>query len=307
MPLKNKDRNKDYLTLSFIIFFSFIFACFIVVFILFNVIKLKDLNLNNTVFASTDVTVEMLGIEDMTLSEFVNVYQYVFSPDEAKILKDSPKKNDKTILMNDIKSRGVTEENFNILFDNDFEGLKSGTVISERGFCLIQDSLADCYKQGEICNIENLCGEGTVDIDNIKFYESDGSKYIDAAVSVDIQSIRDRILTNFGYPIFQICGKLYFNCTYKISENNGVITGETVSSVIYDTDEQNTEKIIKALFIAYYMGNAEEEYVLDKDALCNDVLDIITVSLKNMGGASIKKYGGDRKDIKKNEFVIEII
>lgn len=305
MAVKNKIKNKDYLSLSFIIFFSFVFLCIFAAFFLFNILKLKDLNLNNSVFASTNISVEMLGFSDMTLSEFMKSFNSISSPDEQNILKDSPKKADKTALWLDLNAAGIYEENADSILSGDFEGV-SGLILSQRGLCLLEDIFADSYKQGEIKKIEELCGPNSVDIKNIHIYQEDENIFLEAAVCVDIQKIRDKILNNFGYPVFEICGKLYFNCTYKLTEQNGVLGGESVSSLLYDATNEDTDKLINALFITYYMAETEGKYVINHQSLCDDIFDIITASVNNMGSTQLVKYEGERKDIKQNEIVLSI-
>lgn len=306
MLSKKANKNKDILTISFVSFFSVIAVLLFAVFILFNVVKIKDLNLDKTVFASSEIDLEMLGFSDMTLSEFIKVFQTVSSPDERRILSKSPQKNDITALNTDLEANNLSGKNINSLLTATYGGVLRQTVLSERGLCLISDMLAPAFNVSEIKNITDLCGENSVEVKNIRFYTADDGIFAHTVVSVNIETVRNKILQNFGYPVFQICGKLYFLNIYKLYTDNGELKGEQLSSVIYNTNEENTDKLLNALFTAYYMSQSEENYVIDNNALSHNVLDIILTAVNNLGTVSIENYSGNRKDIKQNEIVLII-
>lgn len=307
-----KKKRIDFLTTSFIIFFSFIFLCLIAGFYLFNVLKLKDLNLNDTVFASTQVSFDELGFSDMTLNEFLDIFQNISSPDEQKIMSNSPKKIDKTKLFYDLSLSDLNADNLqSSLFDGNYNGLDTDIIITEREFCLLTDILIKDCGYDEYENITEICGNEAVSIKNIKLYNKDNNHYADVVVSVNIENIRNKILQNFGYPIFQICGKLYFINTYLISDNNGVVSGEVVSSSIYNMDKEMTDKVLNALFVSYYLvPDISLKDVIAYENLSVEVLDIIITALNKMGSVALKNYSTQnqiyRNDIRGNEMVFYI-
>lgn len=294
--MKRKKRI-DILNLSFIIFFSFIFLCLCTGFFLFNVLKLKDLNLNNSVFASSEINTEMLGFSDMTLSEFVNTFQKISSPDETKILKNSPKKKDKEEFITDLEKIGLTEQNIaqNLLNGNDYN-INNDIELSQKQLCLFTDILFKQSNSTEYNNVLEICGENAIEVKNINLYKQNDNYFIDVTVCINIENIRNKIFENFGYPVFEICGKLYFQNIYSLNINGNKIESEIISTTIYDTDKQISDKLINALFTCYYLTDTENKYVIDYEFLSQELQNTMVFSLNNMGNISIKEYTKNNKD-----------
>jgi len=302
-------KRIDKITVSFIIFFSIIFVFWTSSFLLFNILKIKDLNLNKSVFASTEIDTDMLGFSDMTLSEFIKIFQSISSPEENKILEYSPQKKDIIAVFSDLNKNGLTEDNLTQKLSGDFYGINN-MDISQRGICVISDILIRGCNTEEYNNIIGLCGENSIDIDSIKLYKDDNKYFADVVLCINIENIRNKILENFGYPIFEICGKLYINNTYELNTVDNKISGNVLSSSIYGIDNEDSDKLINALFVAYYLSPTESKYVIDYEKLSPECLDAITFGINNLGSIKFESFSLNdaivRKDIKDQELIINV-
>lgn len=311
-----KQKNSvNILTVSFFIFLSFIILFFSVGFYLFNSITIKDLKISNTVFASTDITFEKLGFSDMTLAEFLSTIQNFASPDEHKILNNTPSKKDKDILTKVLNLIGLTEDNMSdILTNGEDYKTSENLILSDREICLLMDSIIKDCNYEEYNSIINLCGKESVSVKNVYFYYSeDGEKlFMDISISVDISNIRDKILENFGQPIFQICNSLYFVGTYEINIVDNKLNGQCQTVTLNNMDEELSKKMMYALFISYNLEDTLENHIFSYENLSEEVLNLFTISLNNLGNSSFAVYEksdtneDERTDLKEDEIYLII-
>jgi hypothetical protein len=302
--LKGK-KNINYLTLSFIIFILLIFLALSSGFFLFKIIKVKDLKLGESVFAAAGIDVDTLGFSDMTLSEFVEVFSNISSPNEQEILKTAPKQADKTILSKDLYENGLDENTMGLLLGGS-EGLKFSLILSERGICSFSDMVAAFASGSEIEAVEKLCGEGSVSVKSVKLHNIGQEYFADVVLCINIENIRNKILQNFGYPVYEICGKLYTLNTFELNIDQGALSAQLRSSVVFNTEKEDSDKLVKALFLAYYISDTRDKYVIDIEKLAKEEIAAVTEALNNMGKLKFDIYNGDRKDIKQGEIILNI-
>jgi hypothetical protein len=281
----------------FSLYFGMVLVSFIVALIFASTLKIKDLS--PEAFAE-DIDLDELGFSDMTVMDLMGVLQKVTSPDELRINKNAPKKADRAALSEFYEGNGISNGGDLLRGRQEVK-----YFLTDRQLCLLLDDLIE-QRQEQFEAVRRLCGEDAISARSVTLYEEEGRQFLRAIVDVNIENIRDKVFHNFGFPTYQICDDLYFCYVFEVDDEGGAFSARRVSCSLYDLEQDMTDKLLNALFTAYYLSGEGWRDTLHYEQICDAVQEFLITSLGNMGRVRIDAAAEKRKDIKKGDILIYI-
>lgn len=285
-------------TRTCIIFLSVIFMLLSAAYYVFNTVTIRELGLDKSAFASSEIEFEKLGFSDIAVAKFLSAIQELTSPEESKILTNSPRKNiTDQLLYKNLDGSSLAESNLSdILFSTVFFEGKKQVEISDKELCFILDSVFAKAETEQYNKISKISGANAVSVKNIIIEkDDDGDITAELAFFVNVSNIRDRVLHNLGQSMFQIGDKMYFSAFFTLTADplTGMLSGERQKVTLYNMDEELSEKFIRAIFISYSLDYDNPEILFSHHELADEIFDVFLTLTNNLGYVGI--YDEDAK------------